>query len=445
MISILVAGFFTISLIIIVHELGHYLAARAVGIHVHRFSLGMGPILLRWNAFSTEWAISLLPFGGYVKMAGMEAAPMEGEAVVEESTIPPEALFRNKGLPQRFFAIIAGPLANLILAILLSVGLLWHGGEPIYPGSFIDTPPPGTAAAVAGAERGDSVLSLDGEAVVNWNGLDELLRSASGSEHTMLIDRNGTELALSLVWNFEGEDQPELGLRPLLDNRVGKVLRGGPAAKLGLERGDRIVEIAGNSIEYYDDIAVVVNANPGNALDIIWERTGNRMEGQVTPEAADVPDAENGDQLKTVGRIFFEPYIEQRPVSFGEALAGGTGQVIYTAQLTIGWLAKMVTFRGDRESVGGPILIFKTAGEMMRWGFGRLLIFIAFFSTQLCLLNLLPIPVLDGGHLVFLSLEALKIPVNENWRLRLTMVGMFFLLGLMALIVLKDIGTVFFR
>ena len=444
MISILLAGFFTISLIIVVHELGHYLAARAVGIHVHRFSLGMGPILLRWHAFDTEWALSLLPFGGYVKMAGMEAAPMEGDEVVPEEAIPPGALFRNKGLPARFFAIIAGPLANLILAVVLSIGLLWHSGEPIYPGTWLDSPPAESAAALAGAERGDRVLSLNGRAVSNWNDLDGELRVAAGASHSLLVERGGQPVSLTLKWELDADGARELGMRPLLDNRVGKVLRDGPAAKLGLERGDRILSVGDEKIDFYDDIARLVNASPDEPLTVIWERGDERFEGEVTPESADVPDSANGDKLKTVGRIFFEPFIEQRPISFGEAVVGGTGQVVFTAKLTIGWLFKMVTFQGDRESVGGPILIFKTAGEMMRWGFSRLLIFIAFFSTQLCLLNLLPIPVLDGGHIVFLTLEALHLPVGENARMRLTVAGMVFLLGLMALVVLKDIGQVLF-
>ncbi len=445
MLSILIAGIFTISVIIVVHELGHFLAARSVGIHVHRFSIGFGPVLVRWHAFSTEWAISLLPFGGYVKMAGMELAPLEGELPPEEETLPAGVLYRNKSVGKRLFAIAAGPLANLILAVLISFGVFYWQGLPTYPDVWLDQPRDGSPAALAGLQRGDKLLVFGGEEIANWVELSEVVEDKGAGVHPIRVLRGEQTLSLELeVPEEDGILQPT-GLMVLFDNRVGRVLRDGPADRLGLEHGDRIVALDGQEVRWFDDIAGVINTKPGETVRIAWEREGRRFEGEVIPERDRVPDPEDETKIREIGRIFYEPFEgSYEPISLATAFKYGVLQVGVITKVTLNWLGKVVTGRGNRHSVGGPIEIFRTAGQMARWGIDRLLTFIAFFSTQLFLLNLLPIPVLDGGHIVFLTLEGVGVPVREQWRMRLTMIGMFFLLGLMALIVLGDIGRVFF-
>lgn len=443
MITTLLAMIFTLGLVVFVHELGHFLAARSVGIHVHRFSIGIGPVLLRRRGFGTEWALSALPFGGYVKMAGMVEAVGEGDTPPEEASLPPELLFRNKPVWARLWAILAGPLANLLLAIVLTTGILYSQGFPIYPDVWLDTPAAGTAAAAAGLLRGDQVLILAGEAVSDWNQFAARLSDGGAGDYPLTVDRAGERIELVLaLTTTEGEFDPT-GLSPLHDNRVGRVLTNGPAHRLGLRHGDRIVELEGNPVHFFDEIAAVVNVNAGRELSIAWESDGQRRAGRVTPEAAQVPDPENEDQVVTVGRIYFEPYTNGfEAIGIGEAVRYGSLQVYLTASKTLEWLWKQVTFRGNKDAVGGPIMIAKVAGEMARWGWDRLLGFIAFFSTQLFLLNLLPIPVLDGGHVLFLGLEGVGLPVAENVRLRLTMAGMALMLGLMFVILILDIGRV---
>jgi regulator of sigma E protease len=440
MLIIMLAGLFTIGVLIFIHELGHFLAARAMGIHVHRFSIGMGPVLVRWRAAGTEWALSLLPFGGYVKMAGMEI-PVEGETPPGEDTLPPSVLYRNKPIWRRLTAVIAGPLANLILAVLVAVGVIYTTGEPIYPGTWLDAPTEGTPAAAAGLARGDRVLSYAGGEASNWNELLDLIIDADGGRHPLVVEREGEVLDLTL-------DVPagtlRTGLASLLDNRVGKVLKGGPADRLGLERGDRIVAVDGRPVRFFNDIAGIVNEKAGEPVSIVWEREGRRLEGMVTPQAADAADPAAPGQTRRIGRIFFEEYLEWRPVSWGDAFAGGARWVWITIKGTVAWLAGKITGRYGAETMGGPITIFRTAGEMARWGIDRLLIFIAFFSTQLFLFNLLPIPVLDGGHVVFLALEGLRLPVNESVRLRLTMAGLLLLVGLMLFIVVQELNRFVF-
>lgn len=443
MITTILAMIFTLGLVVLVHELGHFLAARSVGIHVHRFSIGLGPVLLRWRGLGTEWALSLLPFGGYVKMAGMLEAVGEGETPPEEADLPPDRLYRNKPIPARLWAILAGPLANLLLAIVLSTGIYLVQGFPIIPDVILSEPPPDSPAARAGLVRGDRVLSLDGEPVANWNEFAERLSVSGTGDYRLEVERAGERLELTLALTATAGRFDPTGLSVLGDNRVGRVLKNGPADRLGLATGDRILELDGRPVAYFDEIAAIVNASPGRALTIVWEREGERHEGSITPELAQVPDPADEDKILEAGRIYFEPYSEgTEPIGFVDAVKYGSLQVFFTARKTLEWVGKQVTFRGSKDAVGGPILIAKVAGEMARWGWDRLLGFIAFFSTQLFLLNLLPVPVLDGGHISFLLLEAVGLPVREQWRLRLTMVGMFLLLGLMLFILVLDLGRV---
>ena len=443
MITTILAMIFTLGLVVLVHELGHFLAARSVGIHVHRFSIGLGPVLLRWRGLGTEWALSLLPFGGYVKMAGMLEAVGEGEVPAEEATLPPERLYRNKSILARLWAILAGPLANLVLAVVLTTGIYAVQGFPIIPDVILSEPPAATPAARAGLARGDRVLVLDGQPVTNWNEFAERLSAGGAGQYQLGVERAGERLELTLVLTAtEGRFDPT-GLSVLGDNRVGRVLRNGPADRLGLASGDRILELDGRPVAHFDEIATIVNASPGRALAIVWEHAGERREGSITPELAQVPDPADEDKIIEAGRIYFEPYSEgTEAIGLLDAAKYGSLQVFYTARKTLEWVVKQVTFRGSKDAVGGPILIAKVAGEMARWGWDRLFGFIAFFSTQLCLLNLLPVPVLDGGHVSFLLLEAVGLPVREQWRLRLTMAGMFILLGLMLFILVLDLGRV---
>jgi len=436
MLTTILAGVVTLGLIIFIHELGHFLGAKAAGIHVHRFSIGMGPVLLsrRWKG--TEWALSLLPLGGYVRMAGMELAPMEG-GDMEEAELPPETLFRNKSLGGRFLAIIAGPLANLILAALISIGLLVSGGETVYPTTWLSEPPESSLAAEAGLLRGDRILEVNGQESPDWNAVDALLRTGEGAVQSLLVEREGRKLSVQLPVPAEGQSW---GLIPLFDNRVGRMLRDGPAARAGIREGDRLVEVAGRPVLFFEEIAEIINERAGEETLVVWERNGERFEAMLLPEASDTPDADG--KVRSIGRIFFEPYLESRPLSLWSSVKGGLTRTVGYIALTLAFLKEAVFFRVNADAVGGPIAIFQMAGQMAGWGLENLLFFIAFFSTQLFLLNLLPIPVLDGGHILMMIPELFGREVSENLRLRLTQVGMFILLGIIVLVIFNDLRRV---
>jgi len=436
MFTTLLAGAFTIGLIIFVHELGHFLAARAVGIHVHRFSIGMGPVLLRRKWRGTEWALSLLPLGGYVRMAGMELAPMEG-GDVDESALPPRTLFRHKSLGARFLAILGGPLANLVLAALLSVGLFLHGGETIYPTTWLDEPPEGSPALEAGIQRADRLLTVAGEAVENWNDVDRLLQNAKGSDIELALRRDDRTLQFHLP---SSPDQASRGLLPLFDNRVGQVLKGGPADRAGIGEGDRILAVAGKPVRFFEDIAEIVNARAGEETTIRWDHAGKIREASLMPEASEGPTSDGAGEK--IGRIFFEPYLESRALGLWASVKGGLARTLGYVVMTLSFLREAFLFRVDASAVGGPIAIFQMAGRMAGWGLENLLFFIAFFSTQLFLLNLLPIPVLDGGHIVLMIPELFGRDLSEKLRLRVTQAGMVLLLGLIVLVVFNDLRRI---
>ncbi|MBC8366342.1 RIP metalloprotease RseP [bacterium] len=432
----LLAGVFTIGVIIIVHELGHFLAARAVGIHVHRFSVGMGPVILRKRGFGTEWALSLLPLGGYVRMAGMELAPMEG-GEFDETALPPESLYRNKSLGARFLAIIGGPLANLILAALISIGLLWAGGETIFPTTWLADPTADSPAAALDIQRGDRLARVSGEEVDDWNSVDRLLRADDSSPVSIVVDREGQVLNLAIERPEEGLGW---GLIPLFDNRVGRVLKDGPAFEAGLREGDAIVEVDGKPVQFFEEIAEIINTRAGEETLIRWDHEGTLMEARLTPEASEVPNADGS--VEVIGRIFFEPYLGSRPIGIWGAVTGGLDRTFGYVAVTLDFLKEAVFFRVSADAVGGPIAIFQMAGQMAGWGFSNLLFFIAFFSTQLFLLNLLPIPVLDGGHIILMIPELFGREVSENLRLRLTQAGLVLLLGIIVLVVFNDLRRI---
>jgi len=432
----LLAGVFTIGLIIFVHELGHFLGARAAGIHVHRFSIGMGPVILRKKWLGTEWALSLLPIGGYVRMAGMELAPMEG-GEMDESSLPPQSLYRNKPLRARFLAIIGGPLANLVLAVLISIGLLLQGGETIYPTTCLAAPPADSPAAEAGIQRGDCLMSVDGRPVENWNDVDRLLRSFEGVSVKLDLDRDGETLALAIEAPTGTESW---GLIPLFDNRVGRVLNGGPADRAGLSEGDRILSVDGRPVRYFEDIAEIINRRAGEETEVRWEHDGEVREAMIVPKASDAPGADG--ELETIGRIFFEPYLESRPIGLWKSVTGGLARTFGYVAMTLAFLREALSFQMSADAVGGPIAIFQMAGQMAGWGLSNLLFFIAFFSTQLFLLNLLPIPVLDGGHIILMIPELFGREVSEKLRLRLTQIGMILLLGIIVLVVFNDLRRI---
>ena len=462
----LLASIFTLGLVVIVHELGHFLVCKVFGIYVKTFSIGMGPKLLtrRWG--ETEYALSLIPFGGYVKMAGegmmeeiqdtgtgeqrkyplgTEAGNSERDGA--EQDIPAERKLLNKPAWQRFFVFVAGPLFNLILAYLIYTGIFLHQGLVVNPVTEIGTVAPGGPADPAGLRPGDVVRAADPQPVADWYAMLQSIAAAAGLTGAaaepqprpvpVTVGRQGHELTVAVLPARGADGHWTLGCEAH-DNLVGRVLRNGPAARAGLQRGDRIVRLDDQPIRSFRQILEIVHAAAERPLPMVWERQGRLFEGTVVPEAYEIlPDS-------LAGRIHFEKLQESRALHLGAALALGHRQTWFTLSQTAQALWSWVRERMGLEGVGGPIRIAQVAGEMARWGFDRLLWFIAFFSVNLFLLNMLPIPVLDGGHVMFLVLEVVRgKPVPERVQGIATQLGLIILLLFMTVVLVRDGVRVF--
>ncbi len=455
----LFASVFTLGLVIIVHELGHFLLCKIFGIFVKTFSIGIGPKVLRKRVGETEYVLSLIPFGGYVKMAGegiMEEIQDTGtweerkyplgteegnrEAAATDLHIPPERHFNNRPAYQRFAVFVAGPLFNLLLAFVVYAGIILHNGIAEIPVTRVGAVQPESPAAAAGLEVGDQILKVAGQPVALWDDVlmgvlePSLAQPDSPVPVTLTVMRRGRQHDIELTPTYDADlEQWSVGLEPW-DTIVGLVQKQGPADRVGLQEDDQILELDGQPVTSFSAIATIINQRAGQEVHVLWERDGVQMEGTVVPEPAEIlPDS-------VIGRIFIDHKYVYRSIGLGQALAIGVKATWRTMEATLGVLYSFVGGKLGLEAVGGPIRIGQVAGEMLRWSFTHLMQFIAFFSVNLFLLNLLPIPVLDGGHVLFLFFEVLagrRVP--ERIQAIATQVGLIILLLFMTFVFVVDV------
>ena len=434
-----------LGLLILVHELGHYLVARWCGVKVLRFSIGFGKPLLRRTAGrdGTEWVLAAFPLGGYVKMLDEREAPVAAPEL--------HRAFNRQSVYRRFAIVAAGPLANFLLAIALYWGLFVAGTEELKPRvTLSDTP---AIAQAAGVREGDLVVAVDEEPVRSWQDLRwVLLRHALDSREVMLRVRTLEDveafrrLDLSGVAIDEGGTDliARLGLRPwrpAIPAVIGRVAGGSAAERAGLQDGDRVLAIAGTPVVAWSDLVRLVREAPGRALDFEVERGGEAVKLVITPEAAE----EGGAQIGRIG------------VGVAEAAAGGIamfGEVRYgvleglsravqqtweTSVLSLKMIGRMLTGEVSWKNLSGPVTIADYAGQTAQLGWTHYLKFVALISISLGVLNLLPIPVLDGGHLLFYFAELLAgRPVPEKIQALGYQVGLFLVLGIMFLALYND-------
>ncbi len=453
----------TLGLVVIVHELGHFLFCKLFGIYVKTFSIGIGPKFLRKRWGETEYVLSAIPFGGYVKMAGegvMEEIQDTGtweerkyplgteegnaEAAGIDDHIPHHRLLNSRPAWQRLLVFIAGPLFNLVLAFVLYTGLVLSSGLQNIPFTTVGAVRAESPAEVAGFLVGDKILKVGGQSVGNWAAVEdalvpvELRKSGSVPSSAVEIRREDQVLTLELQPVFEeGTGFWSLGLE-VWNTTVGLVKRNGPAAALGLNKGDVVKSVNGETVTSFSSIARIINDHPQEAIEIVWSRNGQRMSGQVVPELKEVQPG----VMK--GRIFMEPFFAYEQVSLGTAIVLGYERTAGTIQVTVSVLRDFVLRRLGLDAVGGPLRIGQAAGEMLSWSFSHLMYFVAFFSINLFLLNLMPIPVLDGGHVLFLLLEVVRggKPVPERLQAIATQVGLIILLLFMTFVVVLDVWKV---
>jgi regulator of sigma E protease len=431
--------------LIIFHELGHYWVARLCGVKVLRFSVGMGRVVWsrRFGPDQTEWAVSMLPIGGYVKMLDARdpaTAPVDPQDFARE--------FTHQSVWKRIAIVAAGPLANFILAILVMAALFMHGKEE--PGTRLRAMPADAIVYQAGLRGGDEVTAVNGRPVAAWTELRwELVRAAIDKRAANLEVRAAASGPMHgatyraviaqdrmAAQDVDGDVMGALGLQmwrpqPTID----KVLADGPAARAGLRQGDLVTAVDGKPV--IDGIAFIdaVRAGAGRTLQVGVQRAGQPLTLAVTPER----DAQSG-------RAIVKLLVAQSPlmvtVTAGplDAVAKGAQRTWETASMTVKMIGKMITGEVSVKNVTGPITIADVAGQTARSGAGPFLEFIAFISISLGVMNLLPIPILDGGHLLYYSLEVLTgRPVPERFAEIATRAGAGLLFMLMALAVFNDL------
>jgi len=453
----------TLGLVVIVHELGHFLFCKLFGIYVKTFSIGIGPKFLRKRLGETEYVLSAIPFGGYVKMAGegvMEEIQDTGtweerkyplgteegnaEAAGIDDHIPSHRLLNSRPAWQRLLVFIAGPLFNLVLAFFLYTVLVLGNGLQNIPFTTVGDVRADSPAQAAGFQVGDEILKVNGRSLDNWGAIEEALvpvelrKSGEVPPSVVEIRREGRMTTLEMKPVFdEGAGYWSLGLE-VWNTTVGLVKRNGPAAVLGLQQGDVVQSVNSQAVTTFSGIARIINDNPEQAIEIVWTRDGQRMSGVVVPQLKEVEPG----VMK--GRIFMEPFFAYEKVGLGTALTLGYDRTIGTIQITVRVLRDFVLRRLGLDAVGGPLRIGQAAGEMLSWSFSHLMYFVAFFSINLFLLNLMPIPVLDGGHVLFLLLEVVRggKPVPERLQAIATQVGLIILLLFMTFVVVLDVWKV---
>lgn len=436
-----------LGLLILIHELGHYSVARWCDVKVLRFSVGFGRPLLKWRAGKdqTEWVLAAFPLGGYVKMLD------EREGEVSDAERP--RAFTQQSVWRRFAIVAAGPLANLALAVLLYWVVFVGGVEELR--ARVDVTRPDSVAAQAGFVSGDEIVQVGDETVRTWQDWRWRLLKAVLDEPAIdvtVVTADGARVTrhvslLGITIDEEKNDPvAQLGFRPhrpVIPPLVGEVVADGPAALAGLRAGDTVVEIDGAPIADWTELVEQVSAAPGRAMQFTWLRDGVRMTGTLTPEAAE----RNGERVGRVG-IMVAPLPEGREamfvtVSHGpiEGFGKAVAQTWEMSTFSLAMIGRMLTGELSWKNLSGPVTIADYAGQSAQMGLDHYLKFLALISISLGVLNLLPIPVLDGGHLLYYVIEMLRGgPVPERVMEIGQQVGLALLVMLMAFAFYNDIN-----
>ncbi len=435
----------TLAILVAVHEFGHFWVARRCGVKVLRFSIGFGPSLLRWrDSLDTEYSIAAIPLGGYVKMLDER----EGEVPAAEL----EQAFNRKPVLQRIAVVSAGPLANFFLAIAVYWGLFMAGESGYAP--VIGEVEAGSVADVAGLEAGQEIVAVDGVETPTWQALSFRLLDRIGDSGSIsfAVKYPDSEVVYESEARIErwlaGDEQPDLfgglGLSmytPEVPPVVGQVVGGGAADRAGLQPGDLVVSADGVSMNLWMDWVDYVRARPEQPIEVEYRRGMELRQVTIVPELL-VDD--NGDSIGRVGLGVQFPEMppemlrkfERGPVeAFGASLQR-TGELV---GFTLNSIKKMVMGLISPKNLSGPITIAKVATASAKSGVEAYVSFLALLSVSLGVLNLLPIPVLDGGHLLFYFAELLAgRPVPEKIQALGYQVGLFLVLGIMCLALYND-------
>lgn len=434
-----------LTLLIFIHELGHFAVARWCGVKVLRFSIGFGPALWsrRFGADRTEWVIAAIPLGGYVQM--LDERDRDAAEPIPDTDLP--RAFSRQPLAQRSMIVAAGPVANFLLAIVLYAALAWGGTEQPVP--VVDTPPAGSAAAAAGFAEGDTIRAVDGAPLQSWNQLRLKLIDASlaGTPARLTVERDGRRV--DLVLPTRGAIAAELPERDPLHFLglslapgqviIGSLVAGEAAIEAGLRAGDRVLSVNGEPIRRARDLIERVRDSAGTPLSIMVQRGADEITLRVTPVAHGAPASDG----RTRGRIgaMLQDRVRTETVQAGpiDSVVQGLERTWEMSAFSVRMLGRMLTGDLSVRNLSGPVTIADMAGQTARSGLESYIGFLALISVSLGVLNLLPIPILDGGHLVYYAIEAIRRrPLSDQVMALTQKAGLLLVVLMMAIALFND-------
>jgi regulator of sigma E protease len=428
-VNTILAFIFVLGVLIFVHELGHFLAARRIGVRVLTFSLGFGPKILSFRRGDTEYCVSAIPLGGYVKMAGENPDDARTGASDE---------FLSKSKWQRFQVLIMGPVMNIALALVVMTFVLYQGADvPVYTDRVpvVGTVHPDYPGAAVGIQPGDRILAVNGDPVETWDDLSLEIAMRGGREVTLALDRGGQRLEKTVVPAKVGKyEEGTLGLLPEMRPAIAALNPGEAAAEAGLRRGDVIVSLAGESPVTQQRIYEVIRASEGKPLPIVVERDGQQVPLTVTPRKVD-------DTVR-IGIVMAPEFRTVQP-SFAQAMKLSVERNWEMSVMIVRTLVGLFTADTPVRQLMGPVGIAGLSGDALSLGWLALFNLMAMISLNLGLLNLMPVPVLDGGHIAILALEGLsRRDFSMRVKEKMLIAGFVLLLMLMVTVIYNDLTRI---
>lgn len=436
----IVIAIIVLGVLVFVHELGHFLVAKWANVYVEKFSIGFGPVLISKKYGETEYALSALPLGGYVKMYGEQNDDEPGKETYDPAK--EGRSFKDKSAWHKAAIILAGPLFNVIFAVII-FWALYMSGIPSFSAVVGDVEK-GSVAETAGLKTGDVIVSVNNEKIRSWNEFASIIAEKPNEKVEIGLSDN-RKISLTVAEketdNIFGDKEKIgfIGASLQIDAVIGEVLPASIAEKAGFLKNDKILSINGEKISSWSNSATYIRGNPEKELVVEVERNGSIVSLKVTPEAK----TQNVDGKETtIGLIGIAPVSGNTTVHYGPIAAMGMGlekSYELTKMIYIGF-AKLIKQEIPSDSLGGPILIVQTAAQSADSGFSTLLIFMAAISINLAVFNLLPIPVLDGGQLAIITAEGVMgRPIGEKAMGAFQMFGLLVILSLMVFAFYNDI------
>ncbi len=429
MLTTILAFVFVLGVLIFVHELGHFLAARRIGVRVITFSLGFGPKVVSFRRGDTEYAVSAIPLGGYVKMAG--ESPDDPRSGKDDE-------FLSKTKWQRFQVLIMGPAMNVLLAIVLMWVVLLQGAQ--VP-AFIDQPPvigsvaEGSPAERGGIARGDRIVRVSGREVATWEDFSIAIGTKANREVPVELVRDGRTLTVRVTPDPQTKyEVGDIGVFPNVHPSVLGVVKGDPADRAGLRPGDVVLAVNGEPMSVSQQLSNAIAGHPGEPITMTIRRGGQSRDVQVIPEkrgTKGIIGISIGEELKTIdpGPLQALKMSLQRNYEF-------SGLIFQT-------LGGLLTRETSPKQLMGPVAIAQLSGEYAAAGFIALLSLMASISLNLGILNLLPIPVLDGGHIFIMAIEGLaRRDFSAKVKEQLLLAGFFLLMILMVTVIYNDLTRI---